>query len=107
MGKKTKAWRERVLGGAAVILARIEQAQEAEPLYLQGRVYDALSVFAEELRRGQLALENDARLTHETRMALNGAVVMTRYPDEGDFRRLVRLFAKTLIECGRRRKHGG
>lgn len=61
----------------------------------EGR-YNAYGIFSYELQGALASLLISGKVSGAERMALNGAVVMTRYSDPLHFERLVRLFAQEL-----------
>lgn len=99
--------RDQELEAAESTLQRIEELTDMERE--RGRLsiresryrtsqYNAYAVFEERLRRAIDAQRGCVKLTVAERLALHGAIAMTRYSDGWHFERLVRIFAKRLIE---------
>lgn len=101
--EKCARLRDQELEAAEATLRRIKGLTDVEraqgKLYIrEGRYqtsqYNAYDIFTEKLRGAVEARRSCVKLTAVERLALNGAVTMTRYSDGWHFERLVRLFAK-------------
>lgn len=108
--EKCARFRDQELGAAEATLRRIGELTDVERergrfSIREGRYqtsqYNAYAVFEEGLRGAVEARRSCAKLTAAERLALNGAVTMTRYSDGWHFERLVRLFAKGMINLER------
>ena len=113
--EKRARLRDQELEAAEATLRRIKGLTDAErtrgKLYIrEGRYqtsqYNAYDIFTEQLRGAVEARRSCVKLTAVERLALNGAVTMTRYSDGWHFERLVRLFAKGMIDLEKAAREG-
>ncbi len=113
--EKRARFRDQELEAAEATLRRIKGLTDVEraqgKLYIrEGRYqtsqYNAYDIFTEKLRGAVEARRSCAKLTAAERLALHGAVAMTRYSDGWHFERLVRLFAKGMIDLEKAAREG-
>ena len=113
--EKCARLRDQELEAAEATLRRIKGLTDVEraqgKLYIrEGRYqmsqYNAYDIFTEKLRGAVEARRSCVKLTAVERLALNGAVTMTRYSDGWHFERLVRLFVKGMIDLEKEAREG-
>lgn len=113
--EKRARFRDQELEAAEAILRRIGELTDVERergrfSIREGRYqtsqYNAYTVFEEGLRGAVGARRSCAKLTAVERLALHGAVAMTRYSDGWHFERLVRLFVKGMIDLEKAAREG-